>query len=284
MRRLLPLASPLIFVACSPVRQPATEAPQTTPLPQAPVAASAAPSLSDDAPVAVPSFSNRTIGGIIFDGVDFDSRTHRLRVVDQTGGPGSQFATAADAAAATGGIAAINGGFFTPDGAPLGLVLSAGQPSGSWNAGSSLGSGLWLENHIGSPSIRRREAVGLKSALRSQELLQAGPMLVEGGRAIGGLEATKASARSMVLWDGGTRWWIGRSSPCTLASMAKTLAENPPTRWKVFHALNLDGGRSADLWVSGAVSGGPAERRPPWNRPARNFLVLVSRRAVTNSP
>jgi len=41
--------------------------------------------------------------------------------------------------------------------------------------------------------------------------------------------------------------------------------------------MNLDGGRSSDLWISSRVSGGPLTSRPPWNRPVRNFLILVPR-------
>jgi hypothetical protein len=107
------------------------------------------------------------------------------------------------------------------------------------------------------------------------ELLQAGPMLMENGRAVEGLDSNKTSARTMILWDGGTRWWIGRSSPVTLAQVAAVLAEGGIPEWKVRHALNLDGGRSSELWVSPEVSGGPLARRPAWNRPVRNFLVLI---------
>jgi hypothetical protein len=110
-----------------------------------------------------------------------------------------------------------------------------------------------------------------------RELLQAGPLLVENGHAVGGLENTKTSARTLILWDGGQRWWIGRTPPCTLANLAAALAASQPAGWSAQHALNLDGGRSADLWVSDAVSGGPLSRRPPWNRPVRNFLVLRPR-------
>jgi hypothetical protein len=41
--------------------------------------------------------------------------------------------------------------------------------------------------------------------------------------------------------------------------------------------LNLDGGRSSDLWISSAVQGGPLRERPLWNKPVRNFLVLIPR-------
>lgn len=110
-----------------------------------------------------------------------------------------------------------------------------------------------------------------------RELIQAGPMLVENGRAVSGLEANKSSARAVILWDGGTRWWIGIGSPCTLAALGQALANGQPAGWPVRQALNLDGGRSTDLWISDAISGGPITRRPPWNRPVRNFLVLVAK-------
>ena len=110
-----------------------------------------------------------------------------------------------------------------------------------------------------------------------RELIQAGPLLVENSRAISGLEAIKASVRMIILWDGGSQWWIGRSSPCTLAALGQALINGNPAGWKIQQALNLDGGRSSDLWISGAVSGGPLLRRQPWNRPVRNFLVLVAK-------
>jgi hypothetical protein len=205
--------------------------------------------------------------------VAFDSRTARLIVADQPGGPGARWADAAAATAAHGGLAGINAGFFTPEGVPLGKVVAAGVAAGSWNRTSSLGSAVWWEAVGGGPAISRREAVPAQPPAR--ELLQAGPLLVEHGRAVSGLEATKASVRSVVLWDGGTRWWIGRASACTLAELARGLAAGKPAGWPVRHALNLDGGRSADLVVTPAVAGGPLERRTLWNRAVRNFLILV---------
>lgn len=217
----------------------------------------------------------RTVSGITFNGIAFDSRKHRLVVVDQARGPGSEFADSAAAARPIGGIAAINAGFFTPDGRPLGGVVSSGKPAGSWNQSSSLGSGAWFETTAGNSALARRGRIVRGKNLR--ELIQAGPLLIESGSGVGGLEATKVSARSLILWDGGSRWWIGRSSPCSLAALGQSLAIGPPAGWPVEHALNLDGGRSSDLWISDRVAGGPVLIRPPWNRPVRNFLVLVAR-------
>ena len=223
---------------------------------------------------APPQATGREIAGIVFEGVAFDSRSHRLIVADQPAGPGSRWPDAA-AAAAYHGLAAINAGFFTPEGQPLGQVVAAGIPVGSWNRASSLGSGVWLEAANGMPGIRRRESVPATFAAR--ELVQAGPMLVENHRPVSGLEATKSSVRSVILWDGGTRWWIGRASSCTLAALGQALVSGTPGAWPVCHALNFDGGRSADLAISAEVPGGPLTRRAPWNRPVRNFMVLLAR-------
>jgi hypothetical protein len=217
------------------------------------------------------------ISGITFEGVAFDSRSQRLVVADQLRGPGSQYADSAAAARACGGIAAVNAGFFTPEGTPLGLVASAGKISGAWNTASSLGSGAWYETPSGNVAIARREKISRAAASAMRELIQAGPLLAENSRPVSGLEATKSSARSVILWDGGTRWWLGCASPCTLAALGQALATGQAAGWPVQEALNLDGGRSSDLWISDRIPGGPILRRSPWNRPVRNFLVLVGK-------
>ncbi len=266
--------------ACAPT-QPLAAIQRDQPAPQqaepvriqplANVPQSAAPPLEDSAP---PRATNSEIAGITFEGVAFDSRSAFLKVADQPAGPGSQFPDAAAAGRAMEGIAAINAGFFTPEGAPLGLVVSGGKTSGAWNSTSSLGSGVWARDFSGASSITRRETIGRAAAGRSQELIQAGPLLVENGRAVSSLEATKTSARIAILWNGGSKWWIGRASPCTLAAFSQAITTGNPAGWKVQQALNLDGGRSADLWISSQIPGGAITRRTPWNRPVRNFLIL----------
>ena len=171
----------------------------------------------------------------------------------------------------------MNAGFFTPEGAPLGLVVSSGKIFGAWNSASSLGSGAWFRDPAGVMSIARREKLVRSGAATMRELIQAGPLLVESGQPVGGLESTKSSARSVILWDGGTRWWIGCGSPCTLAALGQALANSGPAGWPIHAALNLDGGRSSDLWIADSVPGAPILRRPLWNRPVRNFLVLVGK-------
>ena len=272
----------VLVIGCAPSAPEKIEAKPMAAAPAAtmPTEAPAAAAIAKPAPIppsisgGAPTFIRREISGITFEGVSFDSSSHRLAVVDQPGGPGSRFADAQSAAASKGGIAAINAGFFTPEGAPLGKVIAGGNAAGSWNRASSLGSGVFYESASGSLALARREAI---SPGGQRELLQAGPMLLENGRSVSGLDTQKPAARIFLLWNGGSRWWLGRTSSCTLAELSSALGHGSPAGWSARHALNLDGGRSADLWVSGRTAGGPFTSRPPWNRPVRNFLVLVPR-------
>ena len=264
----------VLVSSCAPVREDPPAAPVASILASQ---ESAAPEeILASSPAAEPLRPTIAVfSGITFEGVAFDSRSYGLRVVDQAAGPGSEFSDAAAAARSRGGVAAVNGGFFTPEGEPLGWVIAGGRRSGGWNASSSLGSGIWHVDSAGRSAISRREKIGRDGASQMRELLQSGPLLVEAGRPVSGLDPGKSSVRTLILWDGGTRWWIGRASAASLAETGAVLARQGPARWSVRHALNLDGGRSADLWMASGPDGGPVSRRRAWNRPVRNFLVLV---------
>jgi hypothetical protein len=265
---LTPLAC---LSACMPLPESAAPPPRVAGM------AGLAPA-GPQAPVQPAEMARATGGvfsGITLEGVAFDSRRHRLVVVDQTGGPDTQFADARAAGQSVGGLAAANAGFFTPEGNPLGLVVSSGKRSGAWNGASALGSGVWREDSSGHAAIMRRETLGRSGALGARQLIQVGPMLVENGHPVPGLDAAKSRVRTLLVWDGACRWWLGRASACTLSELAAALSRGQPAGWPVRHALNLDGGRSSDLWISAAVAGGPLTRRAPWNRPVRNFLVLM---------
>ena len=279
MRIPLSLFPVLVLASCSPVQNSAPQALAKPSLAAPSSVISTPPKAKIEPPPPAqprsakpPRLTRATVEGIDFEGVSFDSISHHLIVVDQPAGPGTRWPDAETAARAKNGIAAINGGFFTPEGAPLGKLVAAGNPAGSWNQ-SSLGSGVFYESPNGIISIARRQNVDA----RQRELLQAGPFLIEESRSVGGLSDQKTSARSFIAWDGANRWWIGRASPCSLKSLANSLAAKSPTGFPIRSALNLDGGRSSDLFISDSVSGGPLTRRSFLNRPVRNFLVLTTR-------
>ena len=281
IRFLLPF---VLLASCTPY-EPATAPPQKkaapTPPPAAaitPIPLTEAPKISENPnPPAAPTLVTRNLPEFNLEGVAFDSRTHRLRVIDQEDGPGTTFTDAAHAGTSRSALAAINAGFFTPQGEPFGLLVSNGKSAGSWNSATSIGSAIWHESHSGTSRISRRNETNPATAKQMRETLQSGPMLVDRGLAVSGLESDKTSARCFIAWDGGTRWFICRTSPCPLNSLAATLASGKHCGWTIHRAMNLDGGRSSDLWISSSVSGGPLTSRPPWNRPVRNFLILVPR-------
>lgn len=278
MRRLLWI--PLLLSHCSAPPPPIPRAepgpPPKVAIPQAP-AGEVAPPPADPVVTTPARLRTTQAAGIRFEGVSFDSRNHRLLIVDQTQGPGSRFQNAAAAGRSRGAIAAINAGFFDPAGRPLGRVVSQGAASGPWNQASSLCSGTWLVDSSGRMAIRSRRTTTQEDIAGAVELLQSGPMLVLDFRAVPGLHGDKQAERSLLLWDGGHRWWLGRSSACSLRELGDALARNRIPGWTVRHALNLDGGSSSELWVSGRVQGGPHHASHWWLKPARNYLVLVDR-------
>jgi len=212
--------------------------------------------------------------GIQFNLVTFDTRNQHIVVADQPNGPGSTWTNAAAAAKAHNGIAAINAGFFTPEGKPLGIVISNGKKLGSYNT-SSLGSGLFHHTSNGA-KISRRSAWTALSKNAPAHLLQSGPMLLEKSKPVTGLSNKNSRPRSFIATDGKNHWCIGHADSCTLSQLSKALASLKTSGFKASTALNLDGGRSSDLWVSASVNGVAKEIRPFWNKPVRNFLILKS--------
>lgn len=212
--------------------------------------------------------------GILFNLVTFDTRNHHIIAADQPNGPGSKWPNSASAAKEHDGIAAINAGFFTPEGKPLGIVISNGEKHGSFNK-SSLGSGIFYHTPNGS-TISRSSIWTSLSENPPAHLLQSGSMLLENSKPITGLSKTEARPRSFIATDGKNHWCIGHAGSCTLSQLSDALASIKIPEFTPSTALNLDGGRSSDLWVSATLNGEAMQIRPFWNSPVRNFLILKS--------
>jgi hypothetical protein len=108
-------------------------------------------------------------------------------------------------------------------------------------------------------------------------LLQTGPYLVEGGRAVRGLSSSDPSRRTFVATDGRGRWVLGATlSAPTLADLAQSLAApGALTGWKVDRAINLDGGSSTGLLFDRKSGEAPVALHP-WKR-VRNLLGIRPR-------
>jgi len=204
--------------------------------------------------------------------VSFDDRDYHLRVADQPKGVGTRWTSAREAASSYDGVAAINGGFFTPEGKPLGLLIETGTRRGSINK-SSLGAGYYISSPRGDSLVRRTQAT-LSGAYN---LLQTGPMLVENARAVSGLSRKARRPRSFIAWDGKHHWAIGYANSCTLHELSLALAGSSPAGFEITTAINLDGGRSSDLWVGSTVKNGGKSHSGLFNKSVRNYLVLKKR-------
>ncbi|MBK1854573.1 phosphodiester glycosidase family protein [Verrucomicrobiaceae bacterium 5K15] len=289
MLRYLALPSLLLISACSQVQPPATVPPQMI-APASAAPSAALPSTTSKpaivAPVSPPpaptqsrlplAYHRSSSNGVTLSLVSFDNRRQQLRVADQPNGLGSRWTTAQGAAATYGGLAAINGGFFTPEGKPLGLLVETSTRRGHLNR-SSLGAGVFISNQSRASIVRRETYQKTANSWNAYNLLQTGPMLVENSRSVTGLSKKSSRTRSFIAWDGQNHWAIGYTSACTLDQLAKALAGNSPAGFKIKTAVNLDGGRSSDLWVGSGVRGGGKTHRGFLNKPVRNYLVLINR-------
>jgi hypothetical protein len=108
-------------------------------------------------------------------------------------------------------------------------------------------------------------------------LLQSGPYLVEGARAVRGLSTSDSSRRTFIATDGHGRWVLGATlSPLTLADVADCLASTGALiPWRVDHALNLDGGTSTGFFFDRQDGEAPVSLSP-WKR-VRDLLGIAPR-------
>jgi uncharacterized protein YigE (DUF2233 family) len=147
--------------------------------------------------------------------------------------------------ASRGALAAINGGFFTPEQTALGLTVSAGQAHGS----SREFGGMFAVDNQGAPSIRDLAQQPYDGSEGYVELLQSFPMLVRPGGQAGQIEENgERNRRSAVALDGAGRVLliVAPTGDWTLQDLADALVASDLA---VERALNLDGGSSTGLVV-----------------------------------
>jgi uncharacterized protein YigE (DUF2233 family) len=187
-----------------------------------------------------------------------------LRVLDLA--PGVSVAAAAQEARAWAGV---NGGYFKADRTPLGLVISQGKTLHPWESSKLLTGVLAVTPKGGASLLRNGE---FKEGPHFREALQAGPFLVDHGKAVAGLNASRFAERTVLLADRRGVTVLLITGPVSLAELGEILAT--PELWpdlKIDRALNLDGGSSTALWV--AANPEPFSR-PEWKR-VSNAVALV---------
>ena len=193
----------------------------------------------------------------------FSTKSCRLRVIDNADG-----VTLADAMRRANCMAGINGGYFDPTFAPLGLRIIDGKVTSRLTRGRLMSGVLASDNaihifRVAEFSLRRKPTAAI----------ECGPFLVDLAKPVRGLEAMRAARRTFAATGSGDRAALGFCSDATLADLARILAV-PLGDFKIQRALNLDGGSSSAFWFrrhDGTAFSIPEEKA------VRDFVGIVAR-------
>jgi hypothetical protein len=175
----------------------------------------------------------------IVDLVIFSTKSCALRVIDNPGGDKNL----ADAMEQSKCLAGVNGGYFDPNFAPIGLRIIDGRLV------SPLLRARLLTGVLTS-SARGIQIVRLSEFSRKEKLdaaIECGPFLVDLGTKVRGLDDTRLARRTFAAIDRSDRAALGFCPEATLAGLGKVLA-TPLGDFKIQRALNLDGGSSSAFW------------------------------------
>ena len=194
----------------------------------------------------------------------FSTKSATLRVIDDPEGDDNLAAVMRRSR----GVAGVNGGYFDPQNAPVGLVVIEGKLMAPLRKAKLL-SGVLVATKGKVELLRTAEYSPRKAATAA---LQCGPFLVDGGTAVPGLNATRPARRTFALTTGSDRAAIGFCSPVTLAEMGEILAATGlMPDLKVQRALNLDGGSSSAFWFAGQRGVFSISEQ----KTVRNFVVVA---------
>lgn len=209
--------------------------------------------------------ARQATGTVQVQGVFFTTRQGKFSVIDNPGR-----LSLGEAMKSAGALAGTNGAYFKAGWTPVGLEIAGGAKVHGFEKAKLL-SGILVVTK-GVPRLVRSGAFTPSPA--DSEALQAGPFLVENGRAISGLNAARGARRTVVATDGKGRWALLLFSHVTLAETAKILASGAVfPDFPIAQALNLDGGSSSALWVAT----GPRPFYFPEFGRVRNFLAIRPR-------
>jgi exopolysaccharide biosynthesis protein len=167
-------------------------------------------------------------------------------------------------------LAGVNGGYFDPANAPVGLLISDGRLIAPLRKARLL-SGVMV---VSNGRIQLLRVAEYASRQKATAALQSGPFLVDRSRPVPGLNNTRLARRTFIVTDGSDRAAIGLCSEVTLAELGKILAtpEAAPNL-KVQRALNLDGGSSSAFWFAGERGAFSISEQ----KTVRDFVAVVQR-------
>jgi hypothetical protein len=139
-------------------------------------------------------------------------------------------------------IAGVNGGYFDTEFRPLGLRVIDGTTRSPLIRAHLL-TGVLCGSSRGIEIIRLGEFSQKK---KCHAAIECGPFLIDGGMAVRGLDQSRRARRTFVAVAQTGTAALGVSNDLSLAELASALPALPD--FKIWRALNLDGGSSSAFW------------------------------------
>jgi phosphodiester glycosidase len=168
----------------------------------------------------------------------FRTNSATLRVIDNPGGSENL----CDVMRRENFIAGVNGGYFDTQFRPIGLRVIDGTTRSPLIRARLL-TGVLCASSRGIEIVRRGEFSQKKKCMSA---VGCGPFLIDGGMAVHGLDRSRRARRTFIATARGGEAALGISSSLSLAELAGALAALPD--FKIWRALNLDGGSSSAFW------------------------------------
>jgi len=168
-------------------------------------------------------------------------------------------------------VAGINGGYFDPEFAPIGLRIIDGAIA------RPLIKARLLTGVLSASSDRGVEIVRVGEFSRKRKVdaaVECGPFLVDLGVPVRTLNDARSARRTFAAVARGGRAAIGYCDDATLAGLGDILGSKTIEGFTVWRAMNLDGGSSSAFWFKrsdgGALSIGEYKS-------VRDFVAVVPR-------
>jgi hypothetical protein len=195
----------------------------------------------------------------------FSMKSCRLRVIDQ---PSEPRVDLEEAVTRGNFLAAVNGGYFDPDYKPIGLLVVDGTIIAPLQKARLLSGVL----SASAKKVQISRVAEFSMAQKPDAAVECGPMVVDLGKSVRGLESTRAARRTFAAVGAGDKAALGFCSDVTLSDLSNILASISIPDFKVQRALNLDGGSSSAFWFKRANGSAfsIAEQKP-----VRDFVAIV---------
>jgi exopolysaccharide biosynthesis protein len=195
----------------------------------------------------------------------FTPNSCKLRLIDN---PDSN-RSLAEAMEKTKCVSGVNGGYFDPNFAPLGLRIADGKLMSPLVRGRLL-SGILVSSENGVRIVRTGE---FSRKQKASMALECGPFLVDGGQRVAGLEKTRSARRTFAAIGRSDQVALGVCSEVSLAELSGILAQGLGSS-KIQRALNFDGGSSTAFWFK-RKAGDPVSI--PEEKFVRDFIGIVAK-------